>query len=174
MTGRRAVWALLAALALLVPLTTGVAPAAAHVKNMVPPVAAAQAVADVGPNLPGASLVAAEPPGPAWIVVLALAASLALGRRRPRRVLALGLVLVLSFFAFEGAIHSVHHLGSPDRATRCPIASAATQTTGTVVEPVDVLPALILAALAGAPVDDRGPATRAFGAVRDRAPPVLA
>jgi hypothetical protein len=166
---------LLLALAALVPIATAVAPAAAHTNGMAPVLPATPAVAETGPSLTStAAIVAAQPPAPVWVVILALAVTLALGRRRPRRVLALGLVLVLTLFAFASAIHSVHHLGSPDRPTDCPVASAATQTAGTVVAPVAVLPVAVLVTLAGALLDDRTPLSRSLGADRDRAPPVLA
>ncbi len=162
MTRRRVVVGLLLAVAVLVPFAGAIAPAAAHMKGVAPMAPAAQAVT------------AAEPPAAAWIVVLALAASLALAWRRPRHALALGLALALSVFAFESGLHSIHHLDAWNGATHCAVASAAAHTTGIVVAPVDVLPPSVLVARGRAPLDNRAPAARTLGAARGRAPPFLA
>jgi hypothetical protein len=163
MTPNRVVVGLLLAVAVLAPFAGAIAPAAAHMKGVAPMAPAAQAVT-----------AAAEPPAAAWIVVLALAASLALAWRRPRHALALGLALVLSVFAFESGFHSVHHPDARNGATHCAVASAAAHTTGTVVAPVEVLLPSVLVARGTAPLDSHAPAARTLGAARGRAPPFLA
>jgi hypothetical protein len=47
------------------------------------------------------------------------------GRRARGRAIALGLALVLSIFTMESAVHSVHHLASPETASTCPVLSSA-------------------------------------------------
>jgi hypothetical protein len=76
--------------------------------------------------------------------VIAVAASLALGRRRARAVIAAALVVLIAVLAVEVAVHSVHHsLGSDPVA--CPTASVAAHLDGTTVaalaldEPVSVV-----------------------------------
>lgn len=69
-------------------------------------------------------------------VALLLLAALGLGwvTWRWRRVAALSLALVLGFFAFETAVHSVHHLSDPQKATQCQVLSASQHVTGAPAE----------------------------------------
>ena len=59
-----------------------------------------------------------------WLVaglgLLGLAASRSRGR-----ALALGLSLALAVFGLESAVHSVHHLTSPETAATCPVFPSA-------------------------------------------------
>jgi hypothetical protein len=70
----------------------------------------------------------AEPPaaGLTWLALGAVALAI---RRRPRRAVVLALALVLLIFAFETALHSVHHLGG-EQASHCAVASVATHLSG--------------------------------------------
>ena len=44
-----------------------------------------------------------------------------LARRLRGRAIALGLTLALGIFTLESAVHSVHHLASPETAATCPV-----------------------------------------------------
>ena len=58
--------------------------------------------------------------------LMAGVALLRLAARRARgRAIALGLALALSIFTMESAVHSVHHLASPETAATCPVLSSA-------------------------------------------------
>ena len=152
-------------------LAAGVAPASAHVRSHAP---AAPAAAGPQAGLTPSALHAAPGyPAPVWSLGLARALVVTLSRRRPRHSLALVVVLTLTVFSFEAGVHSIHHLGAGDGG-QCPVATAVAQTAGTIVLPLDVLPAPVLLARRGASLDDTDPAWRALGAGRDRAPPLLA
>ncbi len=152
-------------------LAAGVAPASAHVRSHAP--AAPAATGTQAGLTPSALHAAPGHPAPVWSLGLALVVTLALVRRRPRHTLTLLVALTLTVFSFAAGVHSIHHLGAGDGGP-CPVATAAAQTTGTIVLPVDVLPAPVLLARRGVSLDDTDPAWRALGAERDRAPPVLA
>ena len=106
----------------------------------------------------------AAPPSPLAMVgaLLALVALLAAIESR-RRVLALGLALVILVLTFESAIHSVHHLGSSEES-KCAVAVAAAHVQGTVGESV-VAPAE--STCVGAASQSLNP----FGATRSRGAP---
>ncbi len=78
-------------------------------------------------------LIAGEASGFPWpLVLMALLAGATLARRRSRRLVAAGLVLLLAILAVEAAVHSVHHaLGREPVA--CPTASVAAHLDGTTV-----------------------------------------
>jgi hypothetical protein len=59
-----------------------------------------------------------------WLVAGVGLLRLAAGRSRGR-VIALGLTLALGVFTLESAVHSVHHLASPESAATCPVFSAS-------------------------------------------------
>jgi hypothetical protein len=128
---------------------------------------------DVGSD-PGSWTAASPPDSPIPILLVALlaAVSTVAGRRRPRAT-AVALCLALSCFALQTAVHSVHHIGQPQDAEKCPVFSAsqhapgdlpsALAVSGPVESPTDlvsVLPARLLLDSAERP--DRG-----------RAPPAL-
>jgi hypothetical protein len=107
-----------------------------------------------------------------WYLVATLAGLTALGARRPRRKLALALVLLLAIFAFENGVHSVHHLNDQDRGEQCVVASASQHVAGTEVDgvraadaPAPAEPALV------SPVRIIRSA-RSLGPHEGRAPPV--
>jgi len=101
----------------------------------------AERVVFEAPDLPAAShatgpnqfLVAGDATEFPWQpALIALAASLALVRRRSRAVIAAALVVLIAVLAVEAAVHSVHHsLGSDPVA--CPTASVAAHLDGTTV-----------------------------------------
>jgi hypothetical protein len=79
----------------------------------------------------------------AGIVVVGAVAVLTLGVALGRRRLALGLVFMLSVFAFETGLHSTHHLGAPARAPECAVAAATAHLAGGSVERVSVDPVIV-------------------------------
>jgi hypothetical protein len=82
---------------------------------------------------------APAPPSVSWPIVLAVVAVSIATWRRPRRALALAIVLVLGLFAFENGVHSVHHLNDLRHlddlrsGATCTVAAATAQLSGTPV-----------------------------------------
>lgn len=83
---------------------------------------------------------APTPPAIPWWVMLAAAAGVIVAWRRPRRALALAIVLILGLFAFENGIHSVHHLNDLRHlddlrsGAICHVAAATAHVAGTLVD----------------------------------------
>src|SRR5262249_55334221 len=101
----------------------------------------ASAVSAISVEQAGAAANPAPAPLPATgLPWLALAAALpaALMLWRPRRALAVGLVLLLCLFAFEYGEHSVHHGTRDGRLSNCSIEAASAHVSGCAVESVDV------------------------------------
>jgi len=112
-------------------------PADAHGPRFVPVVDVVPepvAATDLAPAVEDLAWTAAPTTaGVPWPLVAALAGLTAVGARRPRRNLALALVLLLAVFAFENGVHSVHHLNDQDRGEHCAVASASQHVAGTEV-----------------------------------------
>jgi len=135
------IFGLLAAAALLVPA----APATAHesaplrapvtaAPEITAPVAAIPAAAS-SPDTSEPPPVTSEPAGlTPWIVAGALALGGLALRRSPRRAVLIGLMLLLAVFAFEDALHSVHHGLDPKQAQTCTIAAASGHVSGVAVD----------------------------------------
>jgi hypothetical protein len=171
-------------LALVLGLTLFVAAvprdAAAHVRPLTAPdEASAPAVPVAEPAIAGASLdterqawSAAPDVTVPWPLLAAALALAALGARRPRRALALVLILLAAVFAFESGVHSVHHLADRDGGQQCAVAAASQHISGTEVAAVaaDAIPAdSPLLAASGALLAR----TRFTGPDQGRAPPAL-
>ena len=83
---------------------------------------------------------APTPPGVPWPALLGAAAALTISWRRPRRALALAVVLILGLFAFENGVHSVHHLDDLRHlndlrsGATCSVAAATAHLAGTPVD----------------------------------------
>jgi hypothetical protein len=93
---------------------------------------------------------------------------------RWRSAAALGLALIIGLFAFNTAIHSVHHLFQPQPGTGCPLLWASQHAAGTLAD-VDVLAldALPLTSeKAPLPVSEAIPSDRFCYPVQERAPPL--
>lgn len=109
------------------------APAWAHTAASVPEVAADLAL--VTPEPPPPVLAAApEVPGLPWPALLGVLGAVGVAWRRPRRALALAIVLILAVFAFEDGLHSVHHAGDQHHAATCPVASASAHLSAAAVD----------------------------------------
>jgi hypothetical protein len=109
------------------------------------------------------------PPWPLLAVLLAIALA---GARSPRRTLALCLVLIVSVFAFESGVHSVHHLADRDRGENCAVASASQYIAGTEVDVILGVEALPQARQLAA-TDSLIERARFIGPDQGRAPPAL-
>ena len=113
-------------------------PAAAHLPRFAPVVDVVPEPAAAPDRTPAlldlAWTATPTPAGVPWYLVVALSGLAAVGARRPRRNLALALVLLLAIFAFENGLHSVHHLNDQDRGESCAVASASQHVAGTEVE----------------------------------------
>jgi len=118
-----------------------VAPAWAHSEH-----AAAVSTADAdhapfastGPAAAAVTLSGApDTPAFPWPLLVAALVLTALGWRRPRRAIALVMVLLLAVLCFEDGLHSVHHLTGQAKAVRCAVATATAHLTATAVDSVE-------------------------------------
>jgi len=178
--------ALLVGFLVLATLTLRAAPGWAHVEramglaadvavgsseDFVEPRAEPESARAATPELPGRAVSASpDAPGLPWPAIVVALSAVALGWRRPRRAVALALILLLAVFAFEGARHSVHH-GFDGRFSACAMATAAAHVTATEVDscaPSEViLPLMPMAAETA----HGAPAARVDCPDRGRAPP---
>jgi hypothetical protein len=119
-------------------------------------------------------------PAVPWPAILAAAVALIVAWRRPRRALALAIVLVLALFAFENGVHSVHHLNDLRHledlrsGMTCHVAAATAHLSGTPVDatmPEDlVLPSYERLVVQHQPAVD----ALSLSAHQGRAPPISA
>ncbi|HZP38024.1 MAG TPA: hypothetical protein VFE48_16195 [Methylomirabilota bacterium] len=130
---------LLAATAVLI----STAPATAHEAPWVvtsPPAATTRASGHTAPTItPVAPVSTPAPEGDALTPLLIAGALVLVGlalRRAARRALLMSLVLLLSVFAFEDALHSVHHGFDPQQVQTCTIAAASGHVSGVAVDGV--------------------------------------
>jgi len=148
-------------------------PATGHVTTPAAP-AAVLATTDAPVVVPVLSA-ASVPPGLPWHLPAALAAALALAavtaRHRPQRAVVVALVLLLCVFAFEHAVHSVHHGFDPQQQAECTVAAASAQLAAVQVDGVGVssfaLPVIGRAEIAPPPFV----LTRSLSPDQGRAPP---
>jgi hypothetical protein len=142
--------------------------------------AAAEAPAPSTPAPVAAWTAAAASPAVPWPAILAAAAALIVAWRRPRRALALAIVLILAVFAFETGVHSVHHLNDLRHredlrsGLTCHVAAATAHLSGTPVDVATheslVLPSHESVVVQAQPDVD----TRSLSAHLGRAPPLSA
>jgi hypothetical protein len=76
---------------------------------------------------------APAPPTIPWPGLFAVAVVIIVARR-PRRALALAIVLILGLFAFENGVHSVHHIHDLRSEATCSVAAATVHVNGTPVD----------------------------------------
>ena len=131
---------LVTALVLAVSMLWG-APVSAHPTPEVRAAVEAQADLPVVTESPSLLWSAAPtPPAIPWPATLAVAVVSIAAWRRPRRALALAVVLILGLFAFENGVHSVHHLNDLRHlddlrsGATCTVAAATAQLSGTPVD----------------------------------------
>jgi len=107
-------------------------PAAAHVVSPTAPAVvlpAPEALAII-PVLTAAP----APPALPWYLPAALALVAGALWRRPRGALAVALTLLLCVFAFEHALHSVHHGFDPRQQEECTVAAASAHLAAVQVD----------------------------------------
>ena len=121
-----------------VPTVPAAAPAPPEPGVATPPTAATGA-----PEDPAAS----DSPGlTPWIAAGVLLVAGVLLRRFSRRTLGLCLVLLLTLFAFENALHSVHHGFDPKETGGCTLAMASTTLAAVTVDGVEQARTVLAAA----------------------------
>ena len=169
--------ALLAVLLAAVALLAAAAPAMAHPAVSTVPAAAPAAPAPGAATPPAAPGASENPPAPdsaglaPWIAASVLLVAGVLLRRFSRRTLVLCLVLLLTLFAFENALHSVHHGFDVKQADGCTVAMASTHLSAVTVDGVGQTPVVLAAAgHAAQPGRSLLPA-RWLGPDQGRAPP---
>jgi hypothetical protein len=113
-------------------------------------VAADSSLATVIPSpltsLPPGLTAMPQPPPLSWLFLVGAVAVAVAARRRRRVVVALALALLLGVFAFENALHSVHHGLDPAGAKGCAIAATSAHLTATTVDSVTAADHVSLAA----------------------------
>ena len=125
---RRVLLSLLSVLALLA--TAG--PTGAHV-----PAPAPAATTFEAPEVPATIPTLSAAPTPyalPWYVSAAVGLAGVIAWRRPRRVLVVTLALFLCVFAFENALHSVHHGLDPQQQQACTVAAASAHLAAVQVD----------------------------------------
>jgi hypothetical protein len=110
---------------------------------------------------------------PVFGLCLAVAA-LTLLPRRPRRLGSALLALLVTVVVFESGVHAVHHLGDPDGAARCAVASVTSHLSGAADPPQTPQPALDATTDHLIVVEPLALGTRPLSPQRGRAPPSLA
>ena len=117
-------------LALAVMAVAG--PAAAH--GPTPVLSAATAEAAAGPAIVPILSAAPAPPALLWHLAAALALVGLTAWHRPRRALVVTLAVLLCVFAFENALHSVHHGFDPKQQEECTVAAASAHLAAVQVD----------------------------------------
>src|SRR5215470_4296892 len=142
-------------------------PAAAHTGSLL------DVESPPGPLDTAVSVLTAAPVPPAlpWYLPAAVALIAALGWRRPRRALVVALVLLLCVFAFENALHSVHHGIDPKQQAACTVAAATAHLAAVQVDAI-ALPSLRVPVVGRAVETTPAPSpTRFESPDQGRAPP---
>lgn len=154
-------------LALAILATAGLA--SAHVPAPTP---AATAFEEAEPPAIVPVLSAAPaPPSLPWHLFAALGLATAISWRRPRHILVVTLVLLLCVFAFEDALHSVHHGLDPQQQQACTVAATSAHLAAVQVDDPGL--SSIVMPVVG-PADATPPAlavTRFLSPDQGRAPP---
>ena len=120
------------ALMLTLALLAIAGPAAAHVVS--PTASAAALPMPEAPATIPALAAAPSPAGLPWYLPAALALGVLTAWRRPRRALVVTLAVLLSVFAFENALHSVHHGFNPKQQDACTLAAASAHLAAVQVD----------------------------------------
>lgn len=92
-------------------------------------------------------------------------------RRLTERWALLFLVVLLGYFVYEAAIHSVHHLFEPDGGARCTVLAATQQVTGTLTDVGVLCPPIEMTESPTATGAEQLLPARDFGPHEGRAPP---
>lgn len=163
-------------------LLAAAGPAMAHPSAPIIAPVASTSEAPIPPAIPSPSPAVAAPaestgstPGfTPWIVAGALVLAGVALRRRPRRTLVLCLALLLTLFAFENALHSVHHGLDPKQADACTIAAASAHLSAVAVDGIAETSIVLVAAGRAAEPDLSTLPARWLGPDQGRSPPAPA
>ncbi len=118
-----------------------------------------------------AQFLAGDPTGFPWpILLMALLAAAALAHRRSRRLVAVGLIVLVAILGVETAVHSVHHALGP-QPVACPTASVAAHLHGTAVVALALEQPIHRVGTAAATSDPLLASLRSLDASHPRAPP---
>ena len=121
------------ALLLTLALLAIAGPAVAHVASPAAPVTAALPVVEAPAPIP--TLTAAPaPPALPWYLPAALALAALTAWRRPRQAVGVTLALLLCVFAFENAVHSVHHGFDAQQQEACTVAAVSAHVSAVQVD----------------------------------------
>ncbi len=162
------------ALLLTLALLAIAGPAVAHVASPAAPVTAALPVVEAPAPIP---TLTAAPTAPAlpWYLFATLAAALALAAltawRRPRQAVGVTLVLLLCVFAFENAVHSVHHGFDPQQQEACTVAAVSAHLTAVQVDDPGLSSVVLLVVGQAAADPATSTPTRFLSPDQGRAPP---
>jgi hypothetical protein len=107
-----------------------------------------------------------------FLLLSGLSAAL-LAARRGRRTGVLLLAVILGFFSFELAFHSVHHVGDPQGAASCHVLSASQHVGGAFADPPSLSAPAPPATMAASVYDDRILPVRFVRPDEGRAPPAI-
>lgn len=170
--------ALIGALLAAVALLAAAGPAMAHSSAPIVEPAPQSPAVPTAPATPSPDPVAAAPADSAgftpWIAAGALVLAGVALRRRTRRILVLCLALLLTLFAFENALHSVHHGLDPKQADACTIAAASAHLSAVAVDAIAEASIVLAAAGHAAEPDLSTLLARRLGPDQGRAPPAPA
>jgi hypothetical protein len=119
-------------LLLVLALLALAGPAGAHVPASAPPAETFQPVEAPG-TIPGLTAAPTAPALP-WYLPAALGLAALAACYRPRRAVAVTLALLLCVFAFENALHSVHHGFDPQQQEACTVAAASAHLAAVQVD----------------------------------------
>lgn len=126
---------------LALALLTIAGPAAAHLMPSAAPSAVLPAM-EPPATIPVLSA-APAPPSLPWYLPAALALTALTAWYRPRRALAVTLALLLCVFAFEHALHSVHHGFDPKQQEECTVATASAHLAAVQVDDLGLSSAVL-------------------------------
>jgi hypothetical protein len=110
--------------------------------------------------------------GVGGLLIVGMTVALLLMRGCRGRLQLIGLSLLLIMTGFEGALHSVHHLGDPGAAERCRVASSAKHVTVVDVDVPDVVGPMLEVREASLPSQLPRARTARLTPDAGRAPPV--
>ncbi len=141
------------------------------------PATAAHPPATVGTSSADPLAAEATPPATpataALVCLAVLAFPVVLTARPSRRAGIVAAVALLIWFAEETAVHSVHHLGHPAEAERCPVFSASQHLSGLDPEPAGPVLERPAPTAVGPPPSPAGADHVALEGQQTRAPPAL-
>lgn len=123
---------LLAGLLLALAVLAMAGPAAAHAPG--PVLAAATPEAALAPAIVPILSAAPAPPALPWYLPAALALVGLTAWHRPRRALVVTLAMLLCVFAFENAVHSVHHGFDAQQQEACTVAAVSAHVSAVQVD----------------------------------------